>query len=369
MGAKTMAGDKERKGFSGLLDLASEVSDIYELVRSEPKEEAIKDSDIHETKKTEQNEGAIKDTDVKKDFHAVSQSAGVKIGTSRALPPPNTVSHGDSDESEATGVNRAFGLMFATLLAICILLSMFHSGSKVETDRVITSSKPDRDTRENGSGNGDSLLDFPINTSPDSTALPQDLPQKSIISHNSQGSVVLPKNEGNFSPKENESNALAGSVRTEDRPLFSGSEKGQARLERVDNGSVVLSDGRRYAIAGLSRSDFSHLMLRYDAKSIGFETPLRFIDEERTWWDNSLTYSRNARIFAKSGDLIILFSVKKNGYFHVEYSKLSPRDRRYIDAIEFSRHSNDPFLDVAPDSYKDLGPYDYVFPSNNPFDD
>jgi hypothetical protein len=348
-----MAGDKhkDKKGFSGLSDLVSAISDINEPINPQSTAETIAD------------------VDVKKESPGSPQNAGFSIVSSQASPPPNKLHHGDSDESEATGVNRAFGLMFATLFAICILLNMFHSGSKVKSDRVLTSSKPDGDTRVNGSDNGDSLMDFPINTSPDSTALPQDLPQKSISSHNSQGSVVLPKAEGNFSPKENERNALAGSVRTEDRPLFSGSEKGQARLERVDNGSVVLSDGRRYAIAGLSRSDFSHLMLRYDARSIGFETPLRFIDEERTWWDNSLTYSRNARFFAKSGVLIILFSVKKNGYFHVEYSKLSPRDRRYIDAIEFSRYSNDPFLDVAPDSYKDLGPYDYVFPSNNPFDD
>jgi hypothetical protein len=348
MGAKTMAGDKEKKGFSGLLDLASEVSDIYEFVRSEPKEEAIKDTDIHETKKSEPNEGAIKDSDVKKDFHGVSQSAGVKIGTSRTLPPPNTVSHGDSDESEATGVNRSFGIMFAILFAICILLNMFQSGSKWKNNRPLTSSKKDGDTRENGSDNGDSLVDFPINTSPDLTASPKDLSQQSMSSDNSQGSVVLPKAVDEFSPKKNESNPLSGSGRTEDRPLFSGNEKGQNRLERVDNGSVVLSDGRRYSIAALSRSDFSHLMWRYDARSIGFEMPLRFIDEERTWWDNSLTYSRNANLFAKSGNLIILFSVKKNGFFHVEYSKLSPRDRQYIDAIEFSRPSDNPFLNFAP---------------------
>jgi hypothetical protein len=99
--------------------------------------------------------------------------------------------------------------------------------------------------------------------------------------------------------------------------------------------------------------------------------PLRLIDQERTWWDTSGVYSRKANLFAKSGYVIILFS-NKNVYLHGEYSELSGRDRQYIDAIEFSRPSNDPFREVAPAPYRPFeyyDPGDYIFPAKNPFDD
>ena len=367
-----MAGDKDKKGFSGLLDLASEVSDVYEPIRSEPKEEPIKDINIHQPIRSKPKEEPIKDGDVKKESSEASQSAGVSIDPGRALPTQDTVRHRDSGESEGREAYNLFALMIVLLFCLGLFSSILYSTNNAKSDRVVTSRGLEGNSRKVEGETGNSLMDFPINTSPDSTSLHKDLPQKSVSSQNSQGGVVLPDAKGTFTPKKNESKALAESGRTEDRSLFSGNEKGQARLECVDNESVVLSDGRRYSIAGLSRSDFSHLMWRYDARSIGFETPLRFIDEERTWWDNSLTYSRNANLFAKSGNLIILFSVKNNGHFHVEYSKLSPRDRQYIDAIEFSRPSNDPFREEAPAPYRPFeyyDPGDYIFPAKNPFDD
>ena len=367
-----MAGDKDKKGFSGLSDLASTISEINEPIKPEPKEEAIKDSDIYEPIRSAPKEEPIKDSDVKKESREASQSAGVSIDLGRALPTQDTVRQRDRGESEYIEAYNLFGLMLVMLFFLGLFFSIFFSVNNAKSDPVLTSEGIEGDSRKKVDDTSNSLMQFPINRSPDSTSLHKDLPQKSTSSQNSQGGVVLPDAKGTFTPKKNESNALAGSGRTEDRSLFSGNEKGQARLECVDNGSVVLSDGRRYSIAGLSRSDFSHLMWRYDASSIGFETPLSFIDEERTWWDNSLTYSRNANLFAKSGNLIILFSVKKNGYFHVEYSKLSPRDRQYIDAIEFSRPSNDPFREVDPAPYRPFeyrGPGDYIFPAKNPFDD
>lgn len=376
-----MAGDKDKKGFSGLLDLASEVSDIYEPIRSEPKEQATKVSDIHETVRTEPKEDAIKDSDVKKETREASRSAGVSIDLGPALPTPDTVVQRDRGEIERIEPYSPFALMFGVLFFIGLIYSISSSGNNAKSDPVHTSRQTESNPRKRVDDTVNSFMDIPINTSPDSTSLHKDLPQNSISSQNSQGGVVLPDAKGTFIPKENESKALAESGRTEMRPLFSGNERGQARVERVDNGYVVLSDGRHYSITGLGRSDFSHLMWRYDARSIGFETPLRFIDEERTWWDSSLSYSRKAKFFAKSGTAIILFSLKNNGYFYVDFSKLSSRDRQYINSIEFPRPmkddpftaNKDPFEDNAVPAINapfDYGPVDYdVTPLiYNPFD-
>jgi len=82
MGAKTMAGDKERKGFSGLSDLASTISEINEPIKPAPKEEPIKDSDV------------------KKESREASQSAGVSIDLGRGLPTQDTARQRDRGESE-----------------------------------------------------------------------------------------------------------------------------------------------------------------------------------------------------------------------------------------------------------------------------
>jgi hypothetical protein len=218
-------------------------------------------------------------------------------------------------------------------------------------------------------------MQFPINRSPDSTSLHKDLPQKSTSSQNSQGGVVLPDAKGTFTPKKNESKALAESGRTEEKLLFSGNEKGQARIARVDNGFVVLSDGRRYSITGLSGVDFSHLMRNYDAKAVGFKMPVRSIYQERTWWDRSFNYSRKGILFAKSGNTIILFS-KENKYHKVDYSNLSANDRSYIDSIEFSRplkespfiENKDPFKIYHVPDINDPFDYDKIPPLYYPFD-
>ena len=365
-----MAGDKEKKGFSGLLDLASEVSDIYDPIRSKPKEDAIKDRDIHQPIRSEPKEEPIKDSDVKKESREESQGAGVSIDLGQALPTQDTVRQRDRGESEYIEAHNLFGLMLVVLFFLGLFFSIFSSVNNAKSDPVLTSVRIEGDSRKKGDDTGNSLMNFPIDTSPDSTSLHKDLPQKSIISQNSQGGVVLPDAKGTFTPKKNESKAVAESGRTEESMLFSGNER-EARLACIDLGAVVLSDGKRYSITGLSSSDFSHLMSNYDARSIGFEMPLRLIDQERTWWDTSGVYSRKAKLFAKSGYVIILFS-KKNVFHHVEYSELSGRDRQYIDAIEFSRPSNDPFREVAPAPYKPFefyDPGDYIFPAKNPFDD
>lgn len=321
-----MAGDKEKKGFSGLLDLASEVSDIYEPIRSEPKEQAIEDGDV------------------KKDSRKATQSTEDSIDPARVQPAQDREVQLDRGETERTETFKAFALLFGFLIGIGLISSIFTSGNNAKSDPVLTSRKTESNPRKSVDDTGNILMDFPTNTSPDFNASRKDLPQKSIGSQGTQGGVVLPDAKGTLIPKESESKALAESGRTEMKPLFSGNERGQARVERVDNGCVVLSDGRRFSIIGLCRSDFSQLMSRYDARSLGFETPLRFIDEERIWWDSSLTYSRKAKFFAKSGTAVILFSLKNNGYFYVDFSKLSSRDRQYIDSIEFSRPlKDDPF--------------------------
>ena len=366
-----MAGDKDKKGFSGLSDLASTISEINETIKPEPKEEAIKDSDIYEPIRSAPKEEPIKDSDVKKESREASQSAGVSIDLGRALPTQDTVRQRDRGESEYIEAYNLFGLMLVVLFFLGLFFSIFSSVNNAKSDPVLTSRKTESNPRKKVDDTGNSLMDFPINTSPDSTSLHKDLPQKSISSQNSQGGVVLPDAKGTFTPKKNESKALAESGRTEEKLLFSGNERGQARIACVDFGAVVLSDGKRFSITGLSSSDFSHLMSNYDARSIGFEMPLRLIDQERTWWDTSRVYSRKAKLFAKSGYVIILFS-KKHVYHHVEYSELSGRDRQYIDAIEFSQPSNDPFREVAPAPYRPFeyyGPGDYIFPAKNPFDD
>jgi hypothetical protein len=366
-----MAGDKDKKGFSGLSDLASTISEINEPIKPEPKEEAIKESDIYEPIRVAPKEEPIKDSDVKKESRKASQSAGVSIDLGRALPTQDTVRQRDRGESEHIEAYKPFALLFGILIGIGLIYSISTSGNDAKSDPVLTSRKTESDSRKKVDDTGNSLMDFPINTSSDSTSLHKDLPQKSISSQNSLGGVVLPDAKGKFIPKKDESKTLAESGRTEESLLFSGNERGQASLACVDFGAVVLSDGKRYSITGLSSSDFSHLMSNYDARSIGFEMPLRLIDQERTWWDTSGVYSRKAKLFAKSGYVIILFS-KKHVYHHVEYSELSGRDRQYIDAIEFSQPSNDPFREVAPAPYRPFeyrDPGDYIFPANNPFDD
>jgi hypothetical protein len=363
-----MAGDKDKKGFSGLLDLASTISEINETIKPEPKEEAVEVSDVCEPIRSEPKEKAIKDSDVKKESRETLQNAGVSIDPSRALPKPNTVNHEDSDESEAAGVNISFGLMFALLIAICLFLIVFNSGNKVKSDRVLTSSKMDGNTREKRLGDDAGLMDIPTDTPSQSTPLNKDLSQQNGSRHNSQGNVVLPKAQTESSVPSIEIQSPSRNGRTEEKLIFGENGKGGARLAYVDFGAVVLSDGKRYSITRLSSSDFSHLMSNYDARSIGFEVPLRLVDQERTWWDTSGVYSRKAKLFAKSGYVIILFS-NKNVYHHIEYSELSSRDRQYVDSIDFSLPSDDPFLDVAPDSYKGLELYDYVSPPDNPFDD
>lgn len=323
-----MAGEKEKKGFSGLSGLASEISDINEPIKPEPKEEGIKDSDV------------------KKESREASQSAGVSIDPTRALPAHDTVGHGDnSSESEANRANEPFVLMIVLLICIGLGYSVFNSLSNAKSDRVGISRGTEGSSRRVEYETDNSSMNFPKNISPDKSALQRELPQENIMSQNSQGSVVSPKTEGKFSTKKNESDAHAASGRKEDRRLFGGNERGQARLKCVDNGFVVLSDGSRYSITGLSGVDFAYLMRNHDAKSIGFKIPVRFIGQERTWWDRSLNYSRKAKLFAKSGTTIILLS-KGNNYHNVEYSNLSANDRRYIDSVEFSRTlKNDSFIE------------------------
>lgn len=371
-----MAGDKEKKGFSGLLDLASEVSDFYEPIRSEPKEEPIKDIDIHQPIRSKPKEEPIKDSDVKKESREASQGSGVSIDPGRALPTQDTVTHRDSGESEGREAYNPFGLMIALLIAIGLFFVVFSIDNNAKSDRVVTSRETEGNSRRVEDETGNSLLDFPINTFPDSTTLHKDLPQKSISSQNSQGGVVLPEAKGTFIPKKNESKSLAESGRTEMRPLFSGNERGQARVERVDNGSVVLSDGRHYSITRLSGADFSHLMRNNDAKSLGFQIPLQFVHQERTWWDNSSSFSRNAKLFAKSGSVIILFS-KENNYHNIEYSNLSANDRIYIESIKFSRpfeespftENKDPFKNYHVPDINGPFPYDIIPPLYDPFDE
>jgi hypothetical protein len=363
-----MAGDKDRKGFSGLLDLASTISEINEPIKPEPKEEAVEVSDICDPIRSGPKEKAIRDSDVKKESRETLQNAGVSIDPSRALPKPNTVSHGDSDESEAVGVNISFGLMFALMIAMCFFLIVIQNDNKVKSDRVLTSSKLGGNAREKRVDDDVSLMDIPTDTPLRSTPVNKDLPQQNGSRRNSQGNVVLPKAQTESSVPSIEIQSPSRNGRTEENLLFGENGKGKARLANVDFGAVVLSDGKRYSITRLSSSDFSHLMRNYDARSIGFEMPLRLVDQERTWRDASGVYSRKAKLFAKSGYVIILLS-NKNVYHHIEYSELSGRDRQYVDSIDFSLPSNDPFLDVAPDSYKGLELYDYVSPPDNPFDD
>jgi len=340
-----MAGDKERKGFSGLLDLASEVSDVYDPIRSEPKEEAIKDGDV------------------KKVSREATQSTRDSIDPARALTAQDRVGHRDRGETERIEAYKLFALLFCVLIGIGLIYSISTSGNDAKSDPVLASRKTESNPRKKVDETGNSLMDFPINRSPDSTSLHKDLPQKSISSQNSQGGVVLPDAKGTFIPKKNESKALSESGRTEDRLLFGGNERGQARIARVDNGFVVLSDGRRYSIIGLGRSDFLHLMRNYDAKAIGFKIPVRSIDQERTWWDRSFNYSRKAILFAKSGTTIILFS-KENNYHKVDYSNLSANDRSYIDSIGFSRPLKEsPFIENK-DPFKNYNVPDI----NDPFD-
>jgi hypothetical protein len=243
-----MAGDKDKKGFSGLSDLASTISEINEPIKPEPKEEAIKDIDIYEPRRSEPKEEAIKDSDAKKESREASQSAGVSIDQGRALPTQDTVRQRDRGESEHIEAYKPFALLFGVLIGTGLIYSISTSGIDAKSDPVLTSRKTESNLRKKVDDTGNSLMDFPINTSPDSTSLHKDLPQKSIISQNSQGVVVLPEAKGTFIPKKNESKALSESGRTEDRLLFGGNERGQARIARVDNGFVVLSDGRRYSI-------------------------------------------------------------------------------------------------------------------------
>ena len=339
-----MAGDKDKKGFSGLLDLASTISEINETIKPEPKEEAVEVSDVCEPIRSEPKEKAIKDSDVKKESREASQSAGVSIDPSPALPTQDAVRQPDRGESERIKEYNPFVLIFALLFTVGLFYSIVSSINNAKSDPVLASRKLESNSRKTGGDTGNSVMDFPKNTSPDSTALHNDLPQKKMSSQNPQDSVVLPEAKGTFIPKKNESKELAESVRTEVKPLFGGNETGQARLVRVDNGSVVLSDGRRYPIIGLSVNDFSHLMSKYNAKSIGFQVPIHFIDRERTWWDRTLNYSRTAKLFAKSGTTIILFS-HENKYHKIEYSNLSANDRSYIDSIPFFLPLNDvPFV-------------------------
>ncbi len=382
-----MAGDKDKKGFSGLLDLASEVSDVHGLIRSEPKEEPIKDIGIHRPIVSEPNEEAIEDGDVKKNSRKATTSTENSIDPTRVQPAQDRGVQRDRGETERTETFKAFALLFGFLIGIGLIYSISTSGNNVKSDPVLTSRKIESDPRKSVDDTGSILMDFPINTSPDATSLYKDLPQKSVNSQNSQGGPVLPDAKATLIPKENESKALTESGRTETSMLFSGNER-EVRLACVDFGAVVLSDGKRYSITGLSSSDFSHLMSNYDARSIGFELPLRLIDQERIWSDTSGVYSRKAKLFAKSGYVIILFS-KKNVYHHVEYSELSGRDRQYIDAIEFSRPlkddpfnaSNDPFNNYhvpdikAPFDYEIIPPlydplaHDFAPASNNLFND
>ena len=343
-----MAGDndKTKKGFSGLLDLASEVSDINEPIQPEPKVEAIVD------------------VDVKKESREASQSPRVMIDPPRALPKPDTARHADSGENEGSGRYNLFGLMI--ILLIVLSLIFVTSLDNTKKDRVPTSSKTERSSRWRGTDSGNGSTDFPIRKSAESTVSDRTLSQENSRYQNSQGSVALPKAEGKSSSKNNQSQAPAGSGRTENRLLFSGNGTGQARVVRVDSGAVVLSDGRRYSITQLASSDFSHLMNKHNARSIGFEMP-RLIEEEMTWWDNSLTHSRRARFFAKSGPAIILLS-KENKYHYIEYSKLSAVNRNYIDSIDFSRPLNDPFWGL-PDSVDPPASGDPFDPFNTPSDD
>jgi hypothetical protein len=228
-----MAGDKDKKGFSGLLDLASTISEINEPIKPEPKEEAIKESDIYEPIRVAPKEEPIKDSDVKKKSREASMNARVAIDLGRALPTQDTVRQRDRGESEYIEAHNLLGLMLVMLFFLGLFFSIFSSVNNAKNDPVLTTEGIKGDSRKKGDDTGNSLMDFPIDTSPDSTALPKDSSQQSISSDNSQGSVVLPKAEGKFNPKRNESNALAGSGRTEDRSLFSGNEKGQARLETV----------------------------------------------------------------------------------------------------------------------------------------
>jgi hypothetical protein len=327
-----MAGDndKTKKGFSGLLDLVSEVSDINEPIQPEPKAEAIVD------------------VDVKKESREASQRPRVMIDPPRSLPTPDTVRHADSAESEGSGAYTSFALMIGLLIVLSLIFGVLSNLDNTKKDRVPTSSETERSSRTRKTDSGNGSTDFPIRKSAESTVSDRTLSQENSRYQNSQGSVALPKAEGKSSSKNNQSQAPAGSGRTENRLLFSGNGTGQARVVRVDSGAVVLSDGRRYSITQLASSDFSHLMNKYDARSIGFEMPHRFIEEEMTWWDNSLTHSRRARFFAKSGTAIILLSKEKK-YHYIEYSKLSAVNRSYIDSIDFSRPSKDPFWGL-PDS-------------------
>jgi hypothetical protein len=370
-----MAGDKDKKGFSGLSDLASTISEINETIKPEPKEEAIKDSDIYEPIRSAPKEEPIKDSDVKKESREASQSAGVSIDLGRALPTQDTARQRDRGESEYIEAYNLFGLMLVMLFFLGLFFSIFSSVNNAKSDPVLTSEGIEGDSRKKVDDTSNSLMDFPINRSPDSTSLHKDLPQKSTSSQNSQGGVVLPDAKGTFTPKKNESKALAESGRTEEKLLFSGNEKGQARIARVDNGFVVLSDGRRYSITGLSGVDFSHLMRNYDAKAVGFKMPVRSIYQERTWWDRSFNYSRKGVLFAKSGNTIILFS-KENKYHKVDYSNLSANDRSYIDSIEFSRplkespfiENKDPFKIYHVPDINDPFDYDKIPPLYYPFD-